>query len=94
MLYIYSIFFQDRLLISSDLDKCQVCSGCGSILTISKVKIDTAEYEITSQQCISCSREGKHPTVYDMEIPRVFSYLAAELTAMNIRVVVKPKPAV
>jgi DNA-directed RNA polymerase I subunit RPA2 len=81
---------QDRLLISSDLDQCKVCGNCGSLLTI--ISNYHKDDQGRQEYCASCP--DKETKVYLMQVPRVFCYLAAELAAMNIRVITKVKPPI
>uniref|UniRef100_A0A914QFR6 DNA-directed RNA polymerase n=1 Tax=Panagrolaimus davidi TaxID=227884 RepID=A0A914QFR6_9BILA len=83
---------QDRLLISSDLDSCKVCGNCGSILTVTRNFRSEDSFNTFRETCKSCPK--KDQKIYHMQVPRVFCYLAAELAAMNIRVITEVKPPI
>uniref|UniRef100_A0AC35G0Z6 DNA-directed RNA polymerase subunit beta n=1 Tax=Panagrolaimus sp. PS1159 TaxID=55785 RepID=A0AC35G0Z6_9BILA len=83
---------QDRLLISSDLDSCKVCGNCGSILTVTRNFQSEDSFHTFRETCKSCPK--KDQKIYHMQVPRVFCYLAAELAAMNIRVITEVKPPI
>uniref|UniRef100_A0A1I7ZCR6 DNA-directed RNA polymerase subunit beta n=1 Tax=Steinernema glaseri TaxID=37863 RepID=A0A1I7ZCR6_9BILA len=96
-----SFCLQDRLLNCSDRDYAYVCAKCGtftSVLNTSKrikelqKKRSYSETVIDytdRQTCRNCQGEKD---IYNMQVPRVFQYLAAELSAMNIKIQMDIKP--
>ncbi|EKE42503.1 hypothetical protein ENUP19_0329G0001 [Entamoeba nuttalli] len=71
-----AMLVHDRLFECSDKCYHYVCTKCGSICTIKRSK----EYD--KMVCQSC---GPTSIVKKIQIPYVFRYLAAELSAMNVR---------
>ncbi|KAN0050755.1 hypothetical protein ACTA71_003903 [Dictyostelium dimigraforme] len=73
-----SFCLNDRLMKSSDFAKIKVCKLCGSTLTIYSKKDYSNQ---TVSECKSCKSSDSIATV---SIPYVFTYLVAELAAVNI----------
>eukprot|EP00466_Bigelowiella_natans_P020247 jgi/Bigna1/86206/estExt_fgenesh1_pg.C_80315 len=79
-----SYLLYDRLVEGSDYANCHVCGDCGSILGISKVASAPemgGNLESSVIKCRQCGSTNCHKIV----MPYVFTYLAAELGAMNIK---------
>ncbi|MFH4977120.1 hypothetical protein AB6A40_003829 [Gnathostoma spinigerum] len=89
---------QDRLFNCSDRDTSYICKKCGSLISVFKAakafirneRGDNTELCDKSevQFCHSCRSEKD---VEIIQIPHVFSYLVAELAAMNVRTVLSVK---
>jgi DNA-directed RNA polymerase I subunit RPA2 len=84
-----SFLLHDRLMNCSDASKSYLCNGCGNILTPT-VRIGTYKgYSTVDDVYCRFCQNGKHIEV--VHIPYVFKYLAAELAAcgMNVMLFVK-----
>uniref|UniRef100_A0A914WPW3 DNA-directed RNA polymerase n=1 Tax=Plectus sambesii TaxID=2011161 RepID=A0A914WPW3_9BILA len=86
---------QDRLLCCSDRDHAELCTRCGSLLSVQMMAKhdETARSGLADhterQYCRSC---GNHDAVQTVQVPRVFRYLTAELAAMNIKLQLHTAP--
>jgi DNA-directed RNA polymerase I subunit RPA2 len=78
-----TFLLRDRFMWCSDGCTAQLCDKCGSFLFTEARKNDSG-YEET--YCTFCKKAGKMTTLF---IPYVLRYLAVELAAMNIRMVVE-----
>uniref|UniRef100_A0A183BY36 DNA-directed RNA polymerase n=1 Tax=Globodera pallida TaxID=36090 RepID=A0A183BY36_GLOPA len=84
---------QDRLFNCSDRDEAEVCARCGSIVSVTRLRphIAMAKYRMrphqtqkfTRSHCSICLKEDQ---VFQVQVPRVFRYLCAELGAVNVKV--------
>jgi DNA-directed RNA polymerase I subunit RPA2 len=86
---------QDRLLCCSDRDYAELCTRCGSLLSVQMM----SKHEETSHNGLAdhterlyCRTCGKHDAVETVQVPRVFRYLTAELAAMNIKIKLETAP--
>nr|CAD2181756.1 unnamed protein product [Meloidogyne enterolobii] len=84
---------QDRLLNCSDREEAHVCGRCGSIVSVSQLKPHMAmlkygaiEDDFQKFTQIHCSLCKKDDQVFQVQIPRVFRYLCAELSAVNVKI--------
>ncbi|CAK5039260.1 unnamed protein product [Meloidogyne enterolobii] len=84
---------QDRLLNCSDKEEAHVCGRCGSIVSVSQLKPHMAmlkygaiEDDFQKFTQIHCSLCKKDDQVFQVQIPRVFRYLCAELSAVNVKI--------
>eukprot|EP00695_Tsukubamonas_globosa_P004029 TRINITY_DN985_c0_g1_i1.p1 TRINITY_DN985_c0_g1~~TRINITY_DN985_c0_g1_i1.p1 ORF type:complete len:499 (+),score=147.83 TRINITY_DN985_c0_g1_i1:113-1498(+) len=81
----------DRLFHCSDEDRAYVCRKCGSILSthsfVSGVQSSLSKFRITCSHCDTSSPED----IRHISIPYVFRYLANELLAMNIKIMLDVK---
>ncbi|EDQ84628.1 uncharacterized protein MONBRDRAFT_12630 [Monosiga brevicollis MX1] len=85
-----AFLLQDRLFNCSDRSEVDVCRKCGSLLSpYSSEK--TAANRIRVLRCRGCSDGGE---VVRVNLPYVFRYLTAELSAMNIRLSLDVAPIV
>ncbi|RKP17185.1 beta and beta-prime subunits of DNA dependent RNA-polymerase [Rozella allomycis CSF55] len=79
-----SFLLKDRLMNCSDFTHSLVCRSCGSILSVMNVPESAVDYagKVTCRFC-------DHDKGIDViELPFVFRYLAAELCAMNIKLII------
>ncbi|KAL3123172.1 hypothetical protein niasHT_010342 [Heterodera trifolii] len=84
---------QDRLFNCSDRDEAEICARCGSIVSVTRLRphIAMSKYKtrphqtqkFTRSHCSICLREDQ---VFQVQVPRVFRYLCAELGAVNVKV--------
>ncbi|TKR92764.1 hypothetical protein L596_007349 [Steinernema carpocapsae] len=86
---------QDRLLNCSDRDYAHVCARCGTFASVlnssmrltksdgKKQREDPVNDHTNRNVCRTCGQESE---IYHVQVPRVFQYLAAELSAMNIKI--------
>lgn len=83
---------QDRLFNCSDKEEINVCARCGSILSVTQLRPQIAmlKYQTTDinqtqkftrVHCTICRKEDQ---VFQVQVPRVFRYLCAELAAVNV----------
>ncbi|XP_057292980.1 DNA-directed RNA polymerase I subunit RPA2-like isoform X4 [Hydractinia symbiolongicarpus] len=83
----------DRLFNCSDKCESHVCTKCGSLLSpvLEKPSSELAVLSAHGKREWSCKLCGDGSNITQMVVPYVFKYLLAELTAMNIRVVLDVK---
>ncbi|RWS23088.1 DNA-directed RNA polymerase I subunit RPA2-like protein, partial [Leptotrombidium deliense] len=75
-----SFLLRDRLFSQSDESLAHLCSNCGSMVTIQKVKKDYKEIGV--KVCRNC-KSGDYVT--PVSVPYVLQYLMAELASVNIK---------
>uniref|UniRef100_A0A914DCQ7 DNA-directed RNA polymerase n=1 Tax=Acrobeloides nanus TaxID=290746 RepID=A0A914DCQ7_9BILA len=79
----------DRLFNCSDRDSAYICRRCGSLLSATRlrpelIKMNEKRISIKSKEvCLQC---GESDEIFLVQVPRVFRYLAAELSAMSIKI--------
>jgi DNA-directed RNA polymerase I subunit RPA2 len=75
---------RDRLHLSSDTHFSNVCVSCGSLISpVSRAPTDSLKVASSNVRCQVCETSSSIEVV---ALPYVFTYLAAELAAMNIQI--------
>lgn len=79
---------RDRLFHCSDFYKTRICTVCGSVLSVSKVKPDKTKdknWKLMSNGKWECRICGPEAKTLLTDLPYVVKYLAAELAGMNVK---------